>query len=209
MTTPRRTSADKHDERRNQLALSTLVTLGELGYARTSLREVAARSEFSHGVLHYYFADKVELITYAVRLHKSSCVHRYDEVVASAASADELANGFAGALVKTIVEDGAVHTLWYDVRAAALFEEPLRETVLVIEGWLEDMIWRVVTRYAELAGRPLAFDRAAAYGALDGLFQKALFGHVMGAPDALPDLVDQVHALLPLVLVPAASATVG
>ena len=33
--------ADKYDERRNQLAESALQTLGELGYARASLREIA------------------------------------------------------------------------------------------------------------------------------------------------------------------------
>ena len=38
------------------------------------------------------------------------------------------------------------------------------------------MIWRVVTRYAELAGRPPAMTPAAAYGVLDGLFQQALLG---------------------------------
>ncbi|WP_278257968.1 TetR family transcriptional regulator [Nocardioides convexus] len=55
----RRTPADKHDERRRALAESALRTLGELGYARSSLREIANNSEFSHGVVHYYFTDKV------------------------------------------------------------------------------------------------------------------------------------------------------
>ena len=64
--------ADKYDERRNQLAESALQTLGELGYARTSLREIANNSEFSHGVVHYYFQDKLELIVYCVRYYKAS-----------------------------------------------------------------------------------------------------------------------------------------
>ena len=41
-----------------------------------------------------------------------------------------------------------------------------------------------------------------AYGVLDGLFQQALLGHVTGDASALPTLVDQVHALMPLTLVP-------
>ena len=44
-------------------------------------------SEFSHGVLHYYFRDKVDLITHCVREYKAQCVTRYDEVVATASSA--------------------------------------------------------------------------------------------------------------------------
>ena len=43
--------ADRFDARRDQLAESALLTLGELGYARASLREIAANSPFSHGVV--------------------------------------------------------------------------------------------------------------------------------------------------------------
>ena len=67
---PRRAPVDKFEERRGELADAALQTLGELGYARTSLREIAQNSEFSHGVVHYYFRDKVELITYCVRHYK-------------------------------------------------------------------------------------------------------------------------------------------
>jgi AcrR family transcriptional regulator len=62
-----RRQVDKFAQRRAQLAASALQTLSELGYARTSMREIAQNSEFSHGVLHYYFRDKVELITFCVR----------------------------------------------------------------------------------------------------------------------------------------------
>src|SRR4030095_5336769 len=82
----RRTPVDKYDERRTQLAISALATLGELGYARTSLREIANNSEFSHGVVHYYFANKVELITHCVRYYKAQCVTRYDGLVAESTS---------------------------------------------------------------------------------------------------------------------------
>jgi hypothetical protein len=58
---PTRSREEKYDERRNQLAESALATLGELGYARTSLREIAQNAEFSHGVVHYYFANKKQL----------------------------------------------------------------------------------------------------------------------------------------------------
>ena len=49
-----------------------------------------------------------------------------------------------------------MHRLWYDLRTQALFEEQFRPDVLMIDATLQDMIGRVVTRYAELAGRDLA-----------------------------------------------------
>ena len=199
----RRGSADKHDQRRNQLAESALRTLGERGYARTSLREIANNSEFSHGVVHYYFADKLELVVYSVRYYKARCVTRYDGVVADSTTADGLLEAFAAKLVETVQDEAPMHCLWYDVRTQSMFEENLRDAVTLIDKTLEDMIWRVVSRYSELAGRPPAMDAAAAYGVLDGLFQQALLGHVAGDPAALPTMVDQVHALMPLTLQPA------
>ena len=85
------TLRDKHDERRRALGQSALRTLGELGYARSSLREIAQNSEFSHGVVHYYFDDKLDLIVYCVRQYKETCVRRYDGVVADSMTADERA----------------------------------------------------------------------------------------------------------------------
>lgn len=199
----RRAPADKYDERRNQLAESALHTLGELGYAKSSLREIANNSEFSHGVVHYYFHDKLELIIYCVRYYKARCVTRYDAVVEESTTPEGLLDAFAAKLVETLTEEAAMHRLWYDLRTQSMFEEGLREAVLMIDKTLEEMIWRVVATYADLAGRPTAMKPAAAYGVLDGLFQQALLGHVTGDPGALDAIVDEVHALMPLMLAPA------
>jgi len=196
----RRPPADKYDERRNQLAESALRTLGERGYARTSLREIANNSEFSHGVVHYYFSDKTELIVYCVTYYKARCVRRYDGVVADSTSPEELLDAFAAKLVETLQDEAPMHRLWYDLRTQSMFEEPLREAVTMIDKTLEDMIWRVISRYAELSGRACAMTPAAAYGVLDGVFQQALLAHISGSPTALDDLVAQVHALMPLTL---------
>src|SRR4030081_378047 len=107
-----RRQIDKFAERRAQLAAAALQTLAELGYANTSLRDIAQNSEFSHGVLHYYFADKFELITYCVRQYKAECVKRYDSIVATATTADELRAGFGAAMSGTLREDASMHRLW-------------------------------------------------------------------------------------------------
>lgn len=199
----RRTPADKHDERRRALADSALRTLGELGYARASLREIANNSEFSHGVVHYYFTDKLDLIVYCVQQYKATCVHRYDDVVARSKTAQSLVVAFADKLVETIVEEAPMHRLWYDLRAQSMFEDSLREAVQQIDRTLEDMIWRVVSTYAELAGRRPAMEPPVAYGMLDGLFQQALLGHLCGREGVLEELRAQVCDLMPVLLQPA------
>jgi TetR/AcrR family transcriptional repressor of bet genes len=196
----RRSPADKYDERRRALAESALKTLGELGYARASLREIANNSEFSHGVVHYYFEDKHELIVYCVREYKAICVRRYDDVVAEAAAPDELIVRFADKLVESLADDAAMHRLWYDVRAQSMFEERLRDVTVEIDGWLEDMIWRIVSRYAELAGSEPAMPPNVLYGIFDGLFQQAVMSLTLGNEDAIDELRMLVHQLLPTMI---------
>src|SRR5579863_9262614 len=139
--------ADKLESRRVELAEATLETLAELGYARTSLREIAQNSEFSHGVLHYYFHDKVDLICCGVRHYKAKCVTRYDQLVETARTRRELQDGFCAKLAETLTGEAKMHRLWYDLRAQALFEDGFREDVKAIDESLENMIWRVAEAY--------------------------------------------------------------
>lgn len=191
-----RRQLDKFAERRAQLAAAALQTLAEQGYARTSLRDIAQNSEFSHGVLHYYFSDKTELITYCVRQYKAECVTRYDNIVASATSASELRRGFGAAMAATLVEEATLHRLWYDLRNQSLFDDSYRRDVTEIDQSLERMIWRIVSKYSDLAGTPLAVSSAPAYAVFDGLFQQALIRHLAGRADAAPDLDENVQRVL-------------
>ena len=191
-----RRQVDKFAERRSQLAASALLTLSELGYARTSLREIAQNSEFSHGVLHYYFRDKVDLITFCVRLYKAECVTRYDQVVADSNTATELREGFGAAMAATLREDAPMHRLWYDLRNQSLFEESFREDVQEIDQSLERMVWRIVSKYAELTELPLAVPSRLAYALFDGVFQQALLGHLHGDAGAAHELAVNVARVL-------------
>jgi AcrR family transcriptional regulator len=191
-----RRQVDKFAERRAQLADAALQTLAGLGYARTSLREIAQNSPFSHGVLHYYFSDKQDLITHCVRQYEAACVTRYDEIVAAAASAEELEREFSAAMAQTLRTDAPMHRLWYDLRNQSLFEASFRADVLEIDQRREEMIWRVISRYAALAGISVALPPAVAYAILDGLFQRALLHHLAGDESAAADLRENVLGVL-------------
>lgn len=179
----KRRPVDKFGDRRRELAMAAQATLSEFGYARTSLREIAQRSEFSHGVFHYYFADKAELIAYCVALYKEECATRYDGVVATSTTPEELVEGFCDVLVASFVVEGPMHRLWYDLRNQSLFDDVFRDEVRAIDHSLEQMIWRVVERYAELAGGVPRLEASATYAMLDGLFQQALLDHALGKAD--------------------------
>jgi AcrR family transcriptional regulator len=194
-----RPPVDKFNARRLELAEAALATLAELGYARTSLREIAQKSEFSHGVLHYYFSDKFDLICCSVRHYKAKCVTRYDQITATARSRDELLTGFLDKLADTIRTEAHMHRLWYDLRAQALFEDAFRDDVMAIDKSLEDMVWRIASRYAELGGKTPLVSSEVLYALFDGLFQKYLLRHLSGDAQSIPQLRAELTRLLPLV----------
>jgi AcrR family transcriptional regulator len=189
-------TVDKVAARRAQLAEAALQTLADLGYARTSLREIAQNTEFSHGVLHYYFEDKVDLLTFCVRRYEDVCVTRYDELVRTATMAEELRSGFGAAMATTLRTEAPMHRLWYDLRNQSLFEESFRPDVLEIDSRREQMIWRVVSRYVELANVTCTATPGVAYAVFDGLFQQALLHHLAGEPDAAENLAAAVATTL-------------
>lgn len=192
---------DKFAQRRAQLAKSALRTLAELGYARTSLREIAQNSEFSHGVLHYYFRDKVDLITYCVRQYKASTISRYDEVLAASNTAGELRELFVGGMVTSLQRDTDTHRLWYDLRSQAMFEDAFRDDVREIERSIERMIGRITGQYAELNGLSLAVPPRLVYAMVDGVFQHALLDHLAGDERAATVFASELGLLLDRLLV--------
>jgi AcrR family transcriptional regulator len=186
-----RRQVDKFAERRAQLAAAARKTLAEQGYANTSLRDIAQNSEFSHGVLHYYFADKFELITYCVRAYKTKCVQRYDTIVATAPTADVLLAQVGVAMVES---------MRYDLRNQSQFDKRFVDDVSDIDASLEQMIWRIVSRYAELAGTVPAVSPQLAYALADGVFQQSLLGYLGGDQAALDLFGAHMAQVLPSLL---------
>jgi AcrR family transcriptional regulator len=187
---------DKFAQRRAQLANSALRTLSELGYARTSLREIAQNSEFSHGVLHYYFRDKVDLITYCVREYKAVTVSRYDQVLAAASTAAELRDSFVNGMATSLERDAAMHRLWYDLRDQSMFEESFRDDVREIEHSIERMVGRIVSEYADRSGLRLTVPARVVYAMVDGVFQHALLGYLAGDERAAADFPGDIRTIL-------------
>ena len=171
-------------------------TLAELGYARTSLRDIAQNSAFTHGVLHYYFKDKVDLILCSVRQYKARCVTRYDDAIAAATTGEALLEAFLERLGDTLRDERDLHRLWYDIRAQALFEAAFRADVAEIDKSLENMIGRIVSRLAYLSGTPAPLPTPLMYAMIDGIFQQSLMKHISGDARAVERMKSDVRLLL-------------
>ncbi|WP_031470036.1 TetR/AcrR family transcriptional regulator [Sciscionella sediminilitoris] len=196
-TVRRRARGNKFEERRRELADAALLALADLGYARASLRTIAEHTEFSHGLLHYYFADKIDLITYCVQRYKAACVQRYDSLVAEASTPGQLANACGDGLAEALGDAPLMHRLWYDLRIQSMFEDTFRKEVAEIDESLQQMLWRNVRAYADLSEGTPSCSPEDAYALFDGLFQQALLRYLAGTETAQDDLRHGIRTLLP------------
>ncbi|WP_300266390.1 helix-turn-helix domain-containing protein, partial [Microbacterium sp.] len=117
-----RPGAEKIAQRRHELADAALAAIAARGFANTGLRDVAAHSDLSLGILHYYFAGKDDLIGQAIWQYKSECARRYDVLVETSRTGAELADRFGAEMASTMRDEADMHRLWYDLRNQAMFE---------------------------------------------------------------------------------------
>jgi|SoiMethySBSTD1v2_1073268.scaffolds.fasta_scaffold817730_1 AcrR family transcriptional regulator len=191
--------ADKRTEKKRELAESAILTLAQIGYANTSLRDIATQCGVSVGVIHYYFEDKVDLISYCVQQYKAEFVAKMETIIESGSSRESIVEGFTDGLVRAIEEDSDSHRLWYDIRAQALFDESFRPTVSEIERSLIGIVRRLLDRL-DAKG----IDPVDAYTALDGRLRFCLQQYVEQQKGAIPDFRSAVLRLFRSLGLPAA-----
>lgn len=177
-------SAARIAGRRRELAAAALTAIAARGFANTGMREIAAHTSLSLGSLHYYFDGKDDLIGQAIWQYKSECARRYDTIVETSQSGEELAERFGREMASTLRDEADMHRLWYDLRNQALFQTGFRNTVVAIDALLSDMVWTVIVRYGELENRVPSIDPVSAYALFDGIFLNTLIAFLRGDLDA-------------------------
>lgn len=159
--------AAKREAKKTEIAVSTLDALKQLGYANTTLRDIAAQSGLSLGSLTYYFDDKVELITYCVRIYKAEFIERIERSVTSAEGRDAVIDALATELSRSMNEDLPTHRLWYDIRSQSMFDPAFRPVVDEIENKLTETL----THAARAAGQQDTSAVPLGYAMIDGVFR--------------------------------------
>lgn len=177
-----RKQSTKRSKRKEELANFAIDALKQLGYARTSLRDIAEHSGVSVGMLHYYFEDKVDLISYCVRKYKQDFIIEMDGVLDASVGFDTIAEDFADGLSGSIRDNAETHRLWYDIRTQSLFEESFQGVV----GELEDGLVELVHRFIKKIGLPAELALPV-YLSLDGAFRYYLQRHLFGDGAAVAD----------------------
>lgn len=185
---------EKRTSKKNELADSAVEVLSQLGYARTSLRDIAQHSGVSVGVLHYYFEDRIDLISYCTRRYKEEFAQMLEATLTGGSDPQQTKEAFIDALVDAVDKDADKHRMWYDIRAQALFDENFHQTIDEIEELQID----TVRRFMSLLGIVNA-DPLSAFLTLDGTFRHYLKRRLRDDEKALPEfrkaLIDMFESL--------------
>lgn len=191
----------KRARRKDELADNAIAALKQLGYARTSLRDIAELSGVAVGTLHYYFEDKVDLITYCVRRYKTGFVAEMQSILSEDIAADQLAERFVKGLALSIRRDAETHRLWYDIRSQAMFDPAFHEVVEDIEAGLVDLVTEFLARVGQTS-----VDATTAYLMLDAAFRFHLQSYLAGDRAAPGRFEEQATALLAVIAAAPAPA---
>ena len=182
----------KRDGKKRLIADSAIEALKELGYANTSLRDIAEKCDLSLGMLHYYFEDRSQLIIYCVRIYKRDFVRNITEALEVAEGRDEVIDAFSEALTASIFDDEMTHRLWYDIQNQAMFDETFRPVVAEIE----EMLVGIVATAFNKAGHGKQDNIEISYALLDGVFRLLMQGQIGRKPRSREELVAIFQALL-------------
>lgn len=154
----RRTQADRRATTRKALLDATILSLRELGYAKTTTTEIVTRAEMSQGALFKHFGSKEALLSTAAAELCASLFPKFRVSMRSARGAtDPVARALAGlwAVFKT-EEVRVLHELY----AAAPTEPALKAALVPIMASHRNNIQdEAKTLFPELAALP-SFDTA-------------------------------------------------
>lgn len=126
----RRTQADRRATTRKALLDATILSLRELGYAKTTTTEITARAGVSQGALFKHFASKEALLSAAAEALCASLFPKFRASMRAARGAkDPVARALQG--LWTIFKTDEVRVL-HELYAAAPTEPALRAALLPI-----------------------------------------------------------------------------
>ncbi len=182
----------KRDEKKRLIAESAIKVLKELGYANTSLRDIAEKCGLSLGMLHYYFEDRSDLIIYCASVYKQEFARNIIDALSTAQGRDQVIDAFAQALASSIIDERRSHSLWYDIRTQAMFDETFRAAAVEIEN----MLIAIVRTAFEKTGHTSFEEVEIHYALLDGVFRFLMQNQIGARPKSHEELAATFKTLL-------------
>lgn len=112
------TARPRSDEKAKEIVEAARTCLVDRGYAQTTVTEIATEAGVSRGLLHYYFADKEDLLVQLTRRNTDRGLEMIDALFATGTTAEELAAGLVSRFRALLTEDPMLFTAVFEGWAA-------------------------------------------------------------------------------------------
>lgn len=93
------------DEKKQHVLNVIRKLLGEKGFSRTTISQVAAEAGISRGLLHYYYKNKEEMLAHVIRANMEMSIDLIESIFNKGKSADQLASEIINLLRHVIEND--------------------------------------------------------------------------------------------------------
>ncbi len=88
---PRKSNVESGEEKRKKILLGVEQVIAEKGYTGATMKAVASAADVSPGLLHYYFADKEEMMLAMMRFNAERLMDLFQQAFAGLEPGDDAA----------------------------------------------------------------------------------------------------------------------
>jgi AcrR family transcriptional regulator len=185
-------------DRRAQMIEAAVESLKEVGYAGTSIREIARRGSFNSALISYYFGGLHGLLLAALDHSSATRMERYTRAVEAAEGIEELM-AVATDIYREDLAGGHI-TIFTEMVAASLAHPELRpELVARSDPWLDFVEGAIRKAAGDSPLLQLLPLRDIAYGILCFYLGVNLMTQLEPEGDRVERLFDLASGLAPLV----------
>ena len=114
-------------EKSERILRSALVLLAKKGYENTTINDIADAASVSRGLLHYYFKDKEDLVSQTLSYGFGSMWEKSMGSLATATSAQDLADGMIDVLKKNIQQNPDFSALLFEMWVSSRRSDKIRK----------------------------------------------------------------------------------
>jgi DNA-binding transcriptional regulator YbjK len=117
------------DERRKQILQALYECLAEKGHERVTIKKIAQRAGLPHGVIHYYFTDKDEIIAELIKSLQSSYYDQWEKLLSAISGDSRKIPAAIDFLAKFMVLNPGLNRVLYNLVQMGFEKKPVRDAL--------------------------------------------------------------------------------
>ncbi|MCD6585794.1 MAG: TetR family transcriptional regulator [Desulfobacteraceae bacterium] len=117
------------NERRKQILQALYECLSEKGHERVTIKKIAQRAGLPHGVIHYYFTDKDEIIAELVQTLQETYYNQWDKLLSTISGDSKKIPAAIDFLAESMVLDPGLNRVLYNLVQMGFERKPVRDAM--------------------------------------------------------------------------------